>query len=420
MSKWVLKRFCLCGVLMMAICFWPINVLAQETGRIETNTAEKVVNQEAVGSGTNSVNEDVIKNGPAQETVPEKSAQEIVPVEPVKENTENPAEVVPENSAPAESQLVEERPAVAESFEVLSDVDDFHSFTPRFTTPGTNNPYYFADNIFCRSGYGMPNCTAYAWGRAYELLGSKPNLSSGNANQWWNYNANGNVYACGTTPKIGAVACWSGSACGHVAVVEAITGDQVTISESGWNSFLFRNSTYSCGSENSIYSGGFQGYIYIGDFSNDGAKDKTRGTAAGQNASATDVSAPTISDVEITGVSASGYIIKCRVTDNTGVDRVMFPTWTNAGGQDDLKIPARSETLCGIMAGDLVTYTVKRSEHHDEWGEYKTLIIATDKFGNNAYYDLSFAVKDNWKILKEEALKSKECFLYDNALNVRN
>jgi surface antigen len=328
---------------------------------------------------------------------------------------------VPENSAPAESEAVEQRPTVPESFEVLSDVDDFYSFTPRFSTPGTNNPCYYADNIFYQSGYGIPNCTAYAWGRAYELLGSKPNLSSGNANQWWNYNSNGKVYSCGSTPKIGAIACWSGSACGHVAVVEAITDDQVTISESGWNSFLFRNSSYRMGSENTLYSGGFQGYIYIGDFNNEASSSVTDAAASDDSVTAptatiTDVNAPIISDVEITDVSANGYTIKCRVADDTGVERVMFPTWTNANGQDDLDTPEKSEPLCGTMEGDVVSYTVSRSEHHDEWGEYETLIIATDQFGNSAYYDLSFTVKDDWTIMKEEALNSKKYLLFSDAL----
>jgi surface antigen len=415
MEKKALKRFCLSGVLLMVMGVWPINVLAQENDKLENNTSAKAVNQETdVGSVVNLAAGEVVKNEPAKEMAPET---------PAKAEDSNPAEVMPENSVPAESEVVEERLPVAESFEVLSDVDDFQAFAPRFSTPGTNNPCYFADNIFYQSGYGLPNCTAYAWGRAYELLGRKPNLSSGNANQWWGYNVNQRVYSCGQTPKLGAIACWSGSACGHVAVVEAISDDRVTISESGWNSFLFRNSSYSIGSENSIYSGSFQGYIYIGDFSNETTGASVTDAAANDNdgdaaptAMITDVTAPTISAVEITDVSANGYTIKCRVTDDTGVDRVMFPTWTNANGQDDLDIPEKSETLCGTMTGDVVTYRVKRSEHYNEWGEYQTLIIATDQFGNSADYDLNFAVKDDWSIIKEEALNSKKYLLFNDAL----
>jgi len=94
----------------------------------------------------------------------------------------------------------------------------------------------------------MPNCIAYAWGRAYEILGTKPKLSNGNANQFWGYNLSTNNYSHGTTPKLGAIVCWNGSACGHVAVVEAISGNKVTVSESAWSGAFFRTYSYTIGS----------------------------------------------------------------------------------------------------------------------------------------------------------------------------
>ena len=48
------------------------------------------------------------------------------------------------------------------------------TFKPRFEAPKKTNTYYYSDdNIFYKYGYGMPNCTCYAWGRAYEILGKK-------------------------------------------------------------------------------------------------------------------------------------------------------------------------------------------------------------------------------------------------------
>lgn len=46
-------------------------------------------------------------------------------------------------------------------------------FRPRLSQPSYDNSYYFEDNPYYRIGYGMPNCTCYAYGRAYELLGGK-------------------------------------------------------------------------------------------------------------------------------------------------------------------------------------------------------------------------------------------------------
>lgn len=79
------------------------------------------------------------------------------------------------------------------------------------------------------------NCVGYAWGRFYEILGSRPTLSTGNAGVWYSYTADG--YQRSQTPQLGAVACWSkpGEA-GHVAIVEQINQDgSIVMSESGWN-----------------------------------------------------------------------------------------------------------------------------------------------------------------------------------------
>ena len=119
------------------------------------------------------------------------------------------------------------------------------SFTPRLTAPSKDSKYYYSDNPFYKSGYGMPNCTAYAYGRAYELLGKKPKLSTGNAGKWYNYNKSNGYYSYGKTPKLGAVACWDkgDSNQGHVAVVEKISGDNVVISESHYQGVNFDTRT---------------------------------------------------------------------------------------------------------------------------------------------------------------------------------
>ena len=45
------------------------------------------------------------------------------------------------------------------------------AFTPRLNDNGIlNNPKWYSDNPFYQSGYGMPNCTCYAWGRFWEVL----------------------------------------------------------------------------------------------------------------------------------------------------------------------------------------------------------------------------------------------------------
>ena len=59
------------------------------------------------------------------------------------------------------------------------------TFVPRYSenspVPIRGNPMWYSQNPFYQSGYGMPNCTCYAWGRYWEITGERPNLPTGNA-----------------------------------------------------------------------------------------------------------------------------------------------------------------------------------------------------------------------------------------------
>ena len=145
---------------------------------------------------------------------------------------------------------------------------DAATFSPRLTAPSYST-YYKPQSSYNPftvnyNAYGG-NCTWYAWGRAYEITGAYPKLGRGNAGTWWGYNKSGGYYSYGSTPKLGAVACWSNSGAGHVGIVEQINSDgTIVISESGWSSCYFRTVNIP----SSGYRSGltFQGYIYIGAF----------------------------------------------------------------------------------------------------------------------------------------------------------
>lgn len=141
------------------------------------------------------------------------------------------------------------------------------TYTPRLTAPSRSNGYYYSSkNILYAAGYGMPNCTAYAYGRAYEILGKKPNLCVNDANNWYNYNKTYKYYPYGQTPKVGAIACWRNAYGGHVAVVEKIEGNTVTLSHSEWAGRTFFLTTHKLGAPcGGAVSAGwtFQGYIYV-------------------------------------------------------------------------------------------------------------------------------------------------------------
>lgn len=105
---------------------------------------------------------------------------------------------------------------------------------------------------------------------------------------------------------------------------------------------------------------------------------------------------PSIYNVRIAAQTSSSYTIQCNVADNdSGIDRVQFPTWTTANGQDDLKADwGTNKSLRGTIDGNTVTYTVSISDHNDEHGEYETHIYAYDRSGNNSSFGIKIIIED--------------------------
>ena len=145
------------------------------------------------------------------------------------------------------------------------------TYVPRLTDAGINgNPYWYSQNPFYNAGFGLPNCTCYAWGRFWEIgdpnriYENRPLLSTGNAEDWYNYN---DGYERGLAPALGAVACWADgpfSGDGHVAIVEEInnTTGVITCSNSAYGGSYFYTTQLS--PPNYLPASGyvFQGFIY--------------------------------------------------------------------------------------------------------------------------------------------------------------
>lgn len=94
---------------------------------------------------------------------------------------------------------------------------------------------------------------------------------------------------------------------------------------------------------------------------------------------------PIISNITVSNVSSQGYTVNCEVTDNVGVNRVQFPTWTEYGGQDDV-LPewTQSSEASGVINGNKVSFRVNTSSHNNETGTYITHIYAYDNANNVA------------------------------------
>ena len=270
------------------------------------------------------------------------------------------------------------------------------SFTPRLTKPSYDT-YYKPQSSYNPfkvnyDAYGG-NCTWYAWGRAYEITRTYPKLGRGNAGTWWSYNKNGGYYPYGSTPKLGAVACWSNSGAGHVAVVEQINGDgTIVISESGWSSCYFRTVTIPASGSRSGLT--FQGFIYLGDYELDKSK-------------------PTITNVYITDISNDSFTVNCSLYDDVGVTRV----WLNIYG------PENNSGYAVEATNGNFSHTIHTSSYGGA-GEYSVHIYAMDAAGNSTAYRVNdiFAVTDTTlPIIKDFLITdisndsfTVNCSLYDD------
>lgn len=152
------------------------------------------------------------------------------------------------------------------------------SFTPRLSQPSNTDvlwiKYGYGNGVnpcilgYPSYGYGnvLANCVGYAYGRAWEILGTDPHLCINQASAWYTYN---DGYPRSSTPSLGAIACWDDGASGHVAVIEEITysgGTPVscTVSESVYGGAFFQTATITAASGWYRFTGyTFQGFIIL-------------------------------------------------------------------------------------------------------------------------------------------------------------
>lgn len=106
----------------------------------------------------------------------------------------------------------------------------------------------------------------------------------------------------------------------------------------------------------------------------------------------TDTQKPVISNVKIVDNNATGYTVTCTVTDNVGVTRVAFLSWTHFNGQDDLF------WRDGTKSGNTYSFRVNKSEHNGESEWYSTHIYAYDAAGNTATFGTDVLVPPDGKI----------------------
>lgn len=148
------------------------------------------------------------------------------------------------------------------------------SYVPRTTVPANDDPNYtltaygglnpcIPGDPPAWIGSALANCVGYTTGRWIELLGTNPGLCPYDAKYWWAYN---DGYDRGSTPRLGAIICFTSAGAGHVAVVESISADgtRITTSNSAYQQTIYYNQNLYL-SNNWTWSSNytFQGFIYL-------------------------------------------------------------------------------------------------------------------------------------------------------------
>lgn len=134
-------------------------------------------------------------------------------------------------------------------------------------TKTTHGGYNKCIAIDSSTGWVMPNCTGYAWGRWLEILETTThNLYTGNGGSWYGHTSDG--YSRGSTPQLGAIVCFSGGSdgAGHVAVVESIASDGnsiITTNSAYGSTNFYRQTLYRSNNWTWSSSYTFQGFIYL-------------------------------------------------------------------------------------------------------------------------------------------------------------
>lgn len=101
-----------------------------------------------------------------------------------------------------------------------------------------------------------------------------------------------------------------------------------------------------------------------------------------------DKEAPKADTVQIRNLTTKGYDIYVLGANDagSGINRIQFPTWTTANGQDDIQQNWETNTSAsGELQSDGTTwvYHVNITDHNNEQGDYATYVYAWDNLGNN-------------------------------------
>ena len=209
------------------------------------------------------------------------------------------------------------------------------------------------------------DCVAYAKARFREIWGFDLHATGSDGANGYYFNASVYGDTVSNTPRVGALAVWDSAVndWGHVAIVESVSGSNVTYSEGGYIPYQGASKTFNQETRNvssmSKTNQPFLGYVYVKGTYNDTEK-------------------PTISNVYLSNMSGSSFTVNCTLSDDSGVTRV----WLNIygpNGNDGYSVDASSGNF---------SHTISTSKYGGA-GTYSVHIYAFDAAGNETGYSLN-------------------------------
>ncbi len=143
----------------------------------------------------------------------------------------------------------------------------------RRTDDGLGDWYYSA-NPYYQRGYGLPNCTCYAWGRLSEICNAPVTFYGGNAIMWASRPEMKQI----PSPKVGSCIIYSGGItdslgrlCGHIGVIEHVYDDgSIDVSMSSFGGYMWR--LYRLNPSDSYPIPDSYGLTFVGFFMYDGVQ----------------------------------------------------------------------------------------------------------------------------------------------------
>ena len=252
---------------------------------------------------------------------------------------------------------------------IAGDIGDYHGYNLWVSTPKTGEHRYSVYAI--NEGAGSHVCIKEGTVNIPAADTEPPSLSD-----WKTFNVTSDGFdvSCVSTDNIGV----------NYVMVNVSTGEDSN--KIGHSYIASKNGDVYTYHVNINDFENRRGKYYVQVISFDAAQNNRRNTDPMEViVPEPDTEAPVISNVKVSNITTEGYDVSCTVTDNVGVNRVVFPTWTVLNDQDDMiKDWGSDPKTRGTQSGDTWTFHVNIADHHNERGAYLTHIYAFDDAGNHS------------------------------------